>query len=98
MLCSTPKLTVDISGYSHFFGFNFRWGAVSLGPIAWICGDSTKLCWGHGNCQKGAREVSILPLVGIFSVPPVEKGIGYHTGGAVPRLIQERKAEYEECP
>jgi hypothetical protein len=56
-----------------------------------------KFGWGHGNCQNAAREVSIKPLVwNFFGVADREAEFTPQKGGI--SLVQERKAENEECP
>lgn len=86
--------TVEISGYSHFFGFD--WGMlVNPEAVYWrLLGDSPPLARGHGNCQN-PRGRAHRP--GIFRCCHIQKG-DFTQEGQHRCLVQERKAKNEECP
>jgi hypothetical protein len=88
---------VEISGFSHFFGFDPRRMVGEIGP------QSVKYCRkpqtgpvGMAFAKKPATRPIFKPPVWNSLVLPQKKG-DEHRRGQHPCLVQERKAENEEC-
>jgi hypothetical protein len=88
--------TVEISGFSHFFGFELGTAPVQSLPNIGISRELPGCGCGHGNCQNPAGE-SLFYSLSLWNslMLPIKRVIAQEGVASLP--IQERKAENEEC-
>jgi hypothetical protein len=88
--------TVEISGFSHFFGFELADGLRPEPPNIGISAELLEYGCGHGNCQNPAGE-SLFYSLSLWNslMLPIKRVIAQEGVASLP--IQERKAENEEC-